>query len=316
MLLVTGCAGFIGFHLSKRLLDQGLDVIGVDNFDPYYDTNLKSDRLDELRKNKKFVFIKKACGDLLKKDLEDVDIIFHQGARAGVRSSIENPIIYNELNVNSTVKLLKLAVDSKVKKIIFASTSSVYGDVDKFPITEEHPTNPKNPYAVSKLAAEKYLSAFYNCYGLQYISLRYFTVYGPWGRPDMFMAKVLDSCFGGKPFLRFVKKGKLIDFKRDFSYIDDIVDANILAMKSKIENDIFNISSEKDISIEYIIKLIAKETGKEPKSIESAPNPADVLRTWADISKAKKILGYKPKTSIEQGVKNLVKWYIDYHKLN
>jgi nucleoside-diphosphate-sugar epimerase len=315
MNIVTGAGGFIGFHIAKKLLENGDNVIGIDNLDPYYDVQLKLDRLNELKKYTKFKLLKKDFAELKKNEIKDADVIFHEAARAGVRASIKDPVFYNNVNVSSTVKLLKLAADSNIKKFIFASSSSVYGDITNFPTKENTPTNPKNPYGVSKLAGEKYCNSFYNCYGLSCISLRYFTVYGPWGRPDMLIFKVLDSCYNGSPFTRFQKNGKPVEFKRDFTFIEDVVNANILAAKSKIKNDYFNIGSSKEVSIEKIITLIKDFTGREPKTKDSEPNPADVFRTCADISKAKKELGYTPKTFTETGIKKTVEWYKSYKKL-
>lgn len=312
MILVTGSAGFIGFHICKRLLADGYSVIGVDNFNNYYDVKLKKARNDELKKNRRFNLIKKNILNLTKKDIKDVEFIFHEAAYAGVRNSVENPILYDKVNVHGTVRLLKLSVDSNVKKFLFASSSSVYGDLNKFPTPETYETNPISPYGVSKLAAEKYCNAFYKCYGLPTISLRYFTVYGPWGRPDMLIMKVILSCYENKPLILFKKDKKIIDFRRDFSYIDDVVEANILAMKSNIKNDIFNVSAKKDVSVKYVIDFIANELGRKPNFVEAEPSPADPLRTLGDISKIKEKLGFEPKTSIEEGIRNTINWYKQY----
>jgi UDP-glucose 4-epimerase len=253
--------------------------------------------------------------DIEKKQLKDVDFVFHEAAYAGVRHSVEDPLLYDRVNAHGTVKLLKLAADANVKKFMFASSSSVYGDIDKFPTPETYQTNPISPYGVSKLAAEKYCDAFFVCYGLPTISFRYFTVYGPWGRPDMLIMKVIESCYKGKPLTIFKKNRKPVDFTRDFSYIDDVIEANVLAMKSNIKNDVFNVSSKREVKVKYIIDFIIKETGKQPKFVEAEASPADPLRSLADISKIEKILGFVPKTDIEEGIKNTIAWYRAYNKI-
>ncbi len=316
MILVTGSAGFIGFHLCKKLLEEGFDVIGVDNLNDYYDVQLKIDRNKELEKNKNFKFIKMDILDMTKEHMKDIEFVFHEAAYAGVRNSVENPLLYDRVNVHGTIKLLKLAVDCDVKKFLFASSSSVYGDLDKFPTPETYNLNPKSPYGVSKLAAEKYCNAFFTCYGLPTISFRYFTVYGPWGRPDMLMLKVIMSCFEGKELLLFKKDGKVIDFKRDFTFVDDVVNANILGMKSNIKNEVFNVCSKHDVSVKYVIDFISKQIGKEPCFTEAEPSSADPLRTLGDITKINKMLGYEPKTTIEEGIKKTIEWYKNYKGIN
>ena len=312
MILVTGSAGFIGFHLCKKLLGEH-EVIGVDDFNSYYNPKLKEERNKILKQNNKFKLMRMDFGKLTKKDIKNVDIIFHKAAYAGVRYSIENPLLYDETNVHNTVKLLKLAVDSNVKKIIYASSSSVYGNVKKFPTPETQPVNPVSPYGVSKLSGEKYCDAFYNCFGINTISLRYFTVYGPWGRPDMFIMSLIESTLGKGTLTRFKKEGKIVGFKRDFSFIDHIVEANILAMKSTIKNDVFNVASGKNTPINDLIEIIKKETGKDPKCIEAEATEADPLVTWGDISKIKDKLGYRHPTTIEEGFKKTLEWYKNFN---
>jgi len=315
MILVTGSAGFIGFNLCKKLLEEGFPVIGIDDINDYYDTKLKKDRIDELKKSKKFIFIKKDILDINKKDMDNVEFVFHEAAYAGVRNSVENPLLYDTVNVHGTVNLLKLSVDANVKKFMFASSSSVYGDIDKYPTPETYETNPISPYGVSKLAAEKYCDVFYKCYGLPAISFRYFTVYGPWGRPDMLIMKIIKSCYEGQPLTVFKKDGKTVDFSRDFSYIDDVVQANILAMKSSIKNAVFNVSSKHEVKVKYIIDFIIKETGKKPKFTEAEASPADPLRSLADISRIERMLGFKPRVDIEEGIRKTIEWYKWYNKI-
>jgi UDP-glucose 4-epimerase len=315
MILVTGAAGFIGFHLCTELLEEGNKVLGVDDLNNYYDIKLKKNRIKELQKNKNFSFMKKDILNVNKKDMKDVEYVFHEAAYAGVRNSVENPLLYDMVNVHATVQLLKLSVDIGVKKFMFASSSSVYGDIDKFPTPETYDTKPISPYGVSKLAAEKYCDAFYVCYGLPTISFRYFTVYGPWGRPDMLIMKVIKSCYEGSPLTVFKKGGKVVDFSRDFSYIDDVVQANMLAMKSKIKNGVFNVSSKREVKVKYIVDFIIKETGKRPEVTEAEASPADPLRSLADISKIEKSLGFKPKVDMEEGIRNTIAWYRWYNKI-
>jgi UDP-glucose 4-epimerase len=315
MIIVTGSAGFIGFHLSQRLLSEGYDVVGIDNLNNFYDVQLKKDRIKELQKNKKFTFVHKDILDMDKKDMKDAEYVFHEAAYAGVRNSVENPLLYDDVNVHGTVKLLKLSADTGVKKFMFASSSSVYGDLNKFPTPETYDTNPLSPYGVSKLAAEKYCNAFYKCYGLPTISFRYFTVYGPWGRPDMLMMLTIASCFNGAPVTMFKKDGKMVDFSRDFSYVDDVVQANFLAMKSNIKNDVFNLSAKHEVSVKYVFDFIQKEIGKKANFTVADPSPADPLKTLGDISKIRKALKFEPKVDIEEGIRNTIKWYKQYNKI-
>lgn len=312
VILVTGSAGFIGFHLCKKLLGDGFDVIGIDNLNDYYDVNLKKDRNKELEGNKKFRFINMDILDLTKEHFKDVEAVFHEAAYAGVRNSIEDPLLYDRVNAHGTVKLLKMAVDTSVNKFMFASSSSVYGDLNEFPTPETYNLNPISPYGVSKLAAEKYCNAFYKCYGLPTISFRYFTVYGPWGRPDMLIMKVILNLYEGSQLLLFKKDGNVVDFSRDFSYIDDVVGANMLAMNSNIKNAVYNVSSKHEVSVNYIIDFISKQIGKQPNFTEAEASPADPLRTLGDISKIKQELGFEPKTDIEEGLRNTIAWYKKY----
>jgi len=312
MILVTGAAGFIGSHLCKRLMADGFDVVGIDDLNDYYDVQLKVARKNELEKNNKFKFLKMDILDIKKEHVKDAEFVFHEAAYAGVRNSIDNPLLYDRVNVHGTVNLLKLSADVGVKKFMFASSSSVYGDLNEFPTPETYNLNPISPYGVSKLAAEKYCNTFYTCYGLPTISFRYFTVYGPWGRPDMLIMKVILNLYEGAELLLFKKDGQVVDFSRDFSYIDDVINANVLAMKSNVKNAVYNVSSKHDVSVDYIIKFITKEVGKQPDYTDAEASPADPLRTLGDISKICKELGFEPKTDIDTGLRNTIAWYKQY----
>lgn len=313
MILVTGAAGFIGFHISKKLLKKGKKVLGVDNLNDYYDVSLKEKRVNELNKNDDFSFKKMDIADIDKSLMEDVEFIFHEAAYAGVRNSIEDPMLYDRVNVHDTVRLLKLSAETDVKKFMFASSSSVYGETEKFPTPETDSLSPKSPYGVSKLAAEKYCDAFYKCYGLNTISFRYFTVYGPWGRPDMAVLLAIKSCLEQKPYFKIFKKnGKIVPFTRDFSYIDDVVQANILAMESDVENGVYNVSAKSEVSVKKVIDLVEEYTGKSLVAKEDEPSPADPLRTLGDVSKITKELGYEPTTQIEEGIKKTIEWFKEY----
>lgn len=314
MILVTGAAGFIGMQLSKRLLEEGEEVVGVDDVNNYYDPQLKEARIRELEKENLFTFRRMEFVDLDKEDLKDVTYVFHEAAHAGVRASVENPLLYEKVNCHDTVKLMKNCVDAGVEKFIFASTSSVYGKVFQFPTPETHPTNPISPYGASKLAVEKYLTAFHECYGFPSVALRYFTVYGPWGRPDMLIMKAINNCLGKGKLLLFKKDGKTVDFSRDFSYVSDVVEANVLAMKSKIKHDIFNVGSGSEVKVEYIIDTVSKIIGKGPKLEEMEANPADPLRSLADLKKTNKALGFVPKTGVEEGIGKAIEWYNKYYQ--
>jgi len=309
-ILVTGGAGFIGSHIVDRLLDEGFDVTVIDN--------LSTGRVENIEhhKNKKnFRFIKGDIRDLelVKKALKGIDAVFHEAALASVTLSVEKPVLSNDVNVGGTVKLLKAAVENGVKRFIFASSAAIYGDT-KSPVKKESATpNPTSPYGVSKLAAESYVRVFYKAYGLETVSLRYFNVYGPRQSFD------IQCAYGGAIIIftnRLLKNMSPIIYgdglqTRDFVNVKDVVEANMLALNNKnAAGDFFNIGVGKGISIKHVAEVLKDLLNKNDiKIIHADSRPTDIRHGYADISKAKKELGYSPKIPIEEGLTELVRWY-------
>lgn len=304
MYMVTGCAGFIGSNLVEKLLTDGNDVIGIDNFDSYYPIEIKKENIKNLKRNKKFTFVKGSILDtgLIKKAIIDVEIIFHQAAIAGVRNSIKFPSKYFNINVYGTTKILELA--KNVDKFVFASSSSVYGEVDKkeLPVNEKRQTNPKSPYALSKVYGEKICEMFTKKYGIKTTCLRYFTVYGPKQRPDEAFTKFLINAIRNKEICVYGDGRQT----RDFTFVDDVVNANILAAKKGI--GIYNIGYGKQIELNHVLRTMEEIVGKKIKRINIERHEADVSHTWADITKAKNELGYSPKIDIKDGIKKHFDW--------
>lgn len=309
-MLVTGCSGFVGFNLCERLLKDGYDVLGIDNINSYYDTSLKTARTESLKKHKKFRFLKMDIADIGKNEMKDADTVFHLAAYAGVRDSVERPLLYHEVNVNSTLHLLDLSL-ANVKKFIFASTSAVYGDTAKLPTDEEATLKPVSPYGASKLAAEKYCATYSNCYGISVINFRYYTMYGQWGRPDMLILRDIMSCLDDTVTVKYMRNGNVVDTVRDFLHIDDAIDANMIAMKSSVKNDVFNVGSGKSVNISYVRNLISSITGKKQNFTEEEASPGDPYKTQSDITKIR-ALGWSPKVNLEEGIKKTVEWYKAY----
>ncbi|MBI2971117.1 MAG: GDP-mannose 4,6-dehydratase [Candidatus Aenigmarchaeota archaeon] len=309
--LVTGSAGFVGFNLCERLLKEGHDVIGIDNLNDYYDVSLKQARTAALQENRHFTFRQMDISDITKADMMDVDIIFHLAAYAGVRDSVEKPLLYHDVNVNFTLKLLELSI-AHAEKFLFASTSAVYGTTSEFPTSEEAQLNPVSPYGASKLAAEKYCETYANCYGIPVINFRYYTMYGQWGRPDMLILRDIMSCLDGTDTVVYMRDGAVVDTVRDFLHIDDAVDANIIAMNSNIKKGCFNVGSGKSVPISFVRNLIASITCKKQHFVEEEASPGDPPKTCADIAKVRKALQWEPAVGLEDGIRKTVAWYKQY----
>ena len=312
-ILVTGCAGFIGWKVSQILLEAGKNVIGVDNINNYYDPALKMWRLGILKKYLNFSFYKVDIGDYKKTKKifaeNKVDAVINLAARAGVRASVEDPWVYLQTNTQGTLNLLECCKEHKVKKFVLASTSSLYASLD-MPFKETSITDtPLAPYSATKKGAEALCHAYHYLYGLDITVLRYFTVYGPAGRPDMSIFKFVKNMDAGKPIPLFGDGTQT----RDFTYIDDIADGTIRALKP-VGYEIINLGSDHPVKLNYVIKLLEKNLGKKAARKTFPLHPADVTATWAHIEKAKKLLGWKPKTSVEQGVENTVRWFIENKK--
>jgi UDP-glucose 4-epimerase len=307
--LITGGAGFIGSSLAEELLTRNNYVIIVDNFDPYYSKELKKYNLEKNSKNENCKFFEldvrntKKLASVLNE--ENVDTVFHLAARPGVRQSIKNYFLYENINVLGTLSVLKSCLNTNVKKIIYASSSSVYGNPLYLPIDESHPTNPISPYGVSKLAGEKYCMAFRQIYGLKVVILRYFTVYGPRQRPDEAIFKFARLIFKGKPIPVYGDGNQT----RDFTYISDVVDGTILAATKNVSEDVFNLGSGSRISVNALIKIFQEITKEKIKVNYIEKTKGEVTDTLADIKKAKRILGYSPRIGIKQGITEFVKWF-------
>jgi nucleoside-diphosphate-sugar epimerase len=300
--LVTGCAGFIGSHLTDRLLADGYDVTGIDCFTDYYARSLKEDNIREARKNPRFTFIEQDIMEI--NAFPAVDYIFHEAAQAGVRASWGSSFsIYTRNNIEATQRLLEWYKDKPLKKFVYASSSSVYGDAP-LPMREDMRLQPVSPYGVSKLAAEYLCYLYSKNYNLPTVSLRYFTVYGPRQRPDMAINIFVSAILKGEPITVYGDGSQT----RDFTYINDIVDANLLASQYHENGRVFNIGGGSRISVKGLITEIEK-AGKKHANINYAESQkGDASDTLADVSKASKELGWSPKISLNIGISNYFKW--------
>jgi UDP-glucuronate 4-epimerase len=315
--LVTGSAGFIGSALSKALLDRGDEVVGVDHFDSYYDTNLKKARNSLLEKYRNFKLYKADFGHLesIKKVFEKngFDAIAHLGAQAGVRYSIDNPYAYSHSNLEGFINVINLARDKEITNFVYASSSSVYGDRGKVPFSEKASVNkPISLYAATKRANELMAYTYHHLYGMRTIGLRFFTVYGPWGRPDMAIFKFTDMMAKGDE-IPVYNYGK--GLKRDFTYVDDIVDGVVRAIDSKYENEIFNLGKGHPEDLGEMIGLIEKHMGIKARRKLLPMQKGDVMITYADTAKARKMLGFRTKVTLDEGIKRFVQWYKQYYNV-
>ncbi len=318
--LITGSAGFIGFHLSLKLLNQGFEVIGLDNLNSYCSVKIKKDRNNILKKFKNFKFKKIDITNF--KKLESVfaknkfDCVINLAAQAGVRYSLINPKSYINNNILGFFNILEATKRKKIKKLVYASTSSVYGIQKKFPLKESLNTdNPIQLYAATKKSNELMAASYSNLYEMDTIGLRFFTVYGPWGRPDMALFKFTKNILKGKPIDVF-NKGKHI---RDFTYVDDIVNGIykiIISKKKNLGSKIYNIGNGKKISLLKYIQLIEKYLMKKSKKRFLSLQKGDVIKTHSDTRSLKKDYNYSPSTSVEYGVKKFIEWYISYFKFD
>jgi UDP-glucose 4-epimerase len=304
--LVTGCAGFVGSHLTEKLLSLGHSVTGVDCFTDYYAKDLKMRNLEKARGDKGFKLINRSLLDIdLKKLLKGVDCVFHQAAQPGVRKSWGASFeIYTENNILATQRLLEACKGAELKKFVYASSSSVYGDDQRFPLKESYYPKPTSPYGVSKLAAEDLCYLYWKNFDVPTVSLRYFTVYGPRQRPDMAFNKFIAAMLSGEK-IRVFGDGKQT---RDFTYVADVVDANIGAMKAKTRHGVYNIGGGSRTTVNNCIKTLEEITGKKALLEHVEKQAGDVLHTYADTSKARRDLGYRPKTPLPKGLGKQVEW--------
>jgi UDP-glucuronate 4-epimerase len=314
--LVTGGAGFIGSHLCEQLLAQGHSVVALDNFNDYYDPRLKRRNVEPLLLRPGFKLIEADILEMAR--LQEIfgqfsfDAIIHLAARAGVRPSIAQPLLYEQVNVLGTMQLLEMARQHQIPKFIFGSTSSVYGENRKVPFSEDDPVdNPISPYAATKKAGELICYTYHHLHGLKVSCLRFFTVYGPRQRPDMAIHKFTQLIAAGQKVPMFGDGTT----KRDYTFITDIVDGICRALEHCSSYHLYNLGESRTIELRSLIELIAKSLGKEAR-IERLPlQPGDVPITYADVSRAQRELGYQPRTDIEPGVRLFVEWFKEVHRL-
>ncbi|OHB53163.1 MAG: epimerase [Planctomycetes bacterium GWF2_50_10] len=308
-ILVTGAAGFIGSHLCERALKMGWHVEGLDNFDPFYDAAIKKKNLAQSLAHENFKFHQ---GDIRNGDFAaelcgggNFDAVVHLAARAGVRPSIEDPAGYMDVNVAGTVSMLEAARGAGIKKFIFASSSSVYGNNEKVPFAEtDNVDNPISPYAATKKAGELICYTYHHLFGIDMACLRFFTVYGPRQRPDLAIHK----------FARLILDDKEIpvfgdgSMKRDFTYIDDIIDGVIASVEKCKGYEIYNLGESRPVRLDVLISEIENAIGKKARIKRLSAQPGDVNQTYADVSKAVRMLGYKPKTHLKDGLASFAAW--------
>ncbi|WP_026978352.1 NAD-dependent epimerase/dehydratase family protein [Flavobacterium tegetincola] len=334
-ILVTGAAGFIGYHLCEKLIKEGYNVVGLDNINDYYDVNLKMARLNELGIQTVYESssaVSEKHGDqfhFYKMNLEDqtqlpllfkkysFDAVCNLAAQAGVRYSIENPMVYVESNIVGFMNLLECMRHNKVKKLVYASSSSVYGNSNEVPFSElDNVDAPVSLYAASKKSNELMANTYSHLYGMETIGLRFFTVYGPWGRPDMAMFLFTDAIINNQP-IKIFNEGLL---SRDFTFIDDIIEGVTATLlkesKTKSNYEIFNIGNGQPVKLLDFIEAIESQLNTTAQKQMLPMQAGDVYQTWANVEKLEAHYQYKPNTSIEKGVAAFIEWYRKYYKLD
>jgi UDP-glucuronate 4-epimerase len=330
-ILVTGAAGFIGFHVARRLLSDGREVVGVDNMNSYYDPKLKEARLEHLKRNPEFSFVKLDLADrAASKTLFEhhrFPLVVHLAAQAGVRYSLQNPHIYVDANISGFTNVLEGCRHNSCRHLVFASSSSVYGANTKLPFSvRDNVDHPISLYAASKKANELMAHAYSHLYRIPATGLRFFTVYGPWGRPDMAMFIFAKAILAGQP-IKLFNNGKM---RRDFTYIDDITEAIVRLVDrpppgrpdwdgghpdpatSRAPWKVYNIGNSRPEDLMYVVSLLEKEFGRTAIKEMLPMQPGDVAATYADVADLERDIGFRPSTSIEEGIARFAKWYRDY----
>ena len=311
-ILVTGSAGFIGFHTAQRLLNEGHTVVGIDNLNPYYTPKLKQARNAILKKHKSYVFYREDIGNLNRTakifKRHHIDKICHLAAQAGVRYSLVNPFAYLKSNIDGFLVILELARKHSINDIVYASSSSVYGNNKKVPFAEaDRVDTPISLYAATKKANELMAHTYHHLFNINLIGLRFFTVYGPWGRPDMALFSFTENIAQGKEIQLF-NHGNML---RDFTYIDDIVDGIVraLARVAQVKYEVINLGNNKPEKLSKFVTLIEKALDKTAQKKLLPMQPGDLPVTRASVAKAKRLLGYAPKTKLEKGIPAFVQWW-------
>ena len=313
MILVTGGAGFIGGHLAASFVHAGHDVVVLDNLDPFYDTDIKRRTIDVARHaadngNGTYELVEGDVrdGDLVADLVADAQFVFHQAAQAGVRTSVQNPRRVDDINVEGTLNVLDAARNSPVERVVFASSSSVYGKPSYLPYDEEHPTTPVSPYGVSKLAAENYVRVYGDLYDIPTVALRYFTVYGPRMRPNMAISNFVSRCMNDEPPVVYGDGSQT----RDFTYIDDIVRANAKLLETDAaDGEVLNIGSTDNVDIQTLAEVIRDAIAPDLAIEYGERQAGDAEHTHADVTKASDIFGYEPTEDIRSGVQEFIAWY-------
>src|SRR6266700_606811 len=332
--LVTGAAGFIGFHVAQRLLSEGSKVVGLDSVNDYYDPALKQARLDVLRRNADFSFVKLDLADRTATqslfEQHRFPAVVHLAAQAGVRYSVEHPHAYVDANIEGFLNVLEGCRHNACQHLVFASSSSVYGANTQLPFAvSDNVDHPISLYAASKQANELMAHAYSHLYGIPTTGLRFFTVYGPWGRPDMAMFIFARAILAGKP-IRLFNHGKM---RRDFTYVDDVSKAIVRLLDHPPKGDpdwngrepdpatsaapwrIYNIGNSRPEELTYVISLLEKECGRTAVKEMLPMQPGDVEATYADVADLERDIGFRPATSIEDGIAQFAKWYRDFHRI-
>jgi UDP-glucose 4-epimerase len=311
--LVTGGAGFVGGHLAERFARTGHEVVVLDELNEFYDSRLKAHNVSVGREaaaegggGYELVEGDVRDADLVADLVADADYVFHQAARAGVRSSVADPRLYHEVNVDGTLNLLDAARETRIERLVVASSSSVYGEPRYLPYDETHPTTPVSPYGASKLAAERYACAYARVYDLPVVALRYFTVYGPRMRPNMAITNFVSRCLNGRPPVVYGDGTQT----RDMTYVDDVIEANVALLDTDAaDGEAVNVGSTDTVEIRDLAATVRDQLAPELELAYDDRHDADAEHTHADTSKARRLLGYEPAYSISEGVAAFVEWY-------
>lgn len=310
--LVTGAAGFIGGHVCGALLDAGFEVRGLDNFDPFYDRRIKESAVVELDRRDGFSLVEADIRDAgaMARAVKGCHVVVHLAARAGVRPSIQDPGLYASINVEGTVRVLEACRQAGIRRLVFGSSSSVYGDTTPVPFREDAPAvDPVSPYAATKRAGELICQVYAGLHGFRIAALRFFTVYGPRQRPDLAIHKFTRLLAEGRPIEQFGDGSS----ERDYTHIDDIVQGVLAAVRwtrsGEPAYEVFNLGESRTVRLDYLVELMGRALGVTPAIELRPPQPGDVRRTCADITKARRVLGYAPKMSIETSIPQFVEWY-------